>query len=151
MSWLLERLLDQGPGLRPLLWGVPLCMTAHNAEEALGIGELIGPVERFPPRLAGVRRFVFLGGPRRFLIAAALLTLGTWAVAALATRGEAYDPLLGGILVAVQAGLLLNALVPHLLLSVWMRRYTPGVATALLLNVPFGIYLLHRALDAGAV
>lgn len=52
---------------------------------------------------------------------------------------------LGAALVCVQVGLFLNALVPHLLLSLWSRRYTPGVATALLLNVPFTPYLLYRA------
>ncbi len=114
-----------------LLWGVPLCMSAHNAEEALGIRELLTLVERLPPRVGTpLRRFAFAGSPRRFL--------------ALEVREEPPGSL-GAALVCVQVGLFLNALVPHLLLSLWSRRYTPGVATALLLNVPFTPYLLYRA------
>ncbi|MDP9383569.1 MAG: HXXEE domain-containing protein, partial [Chloroflexota bacterium] len=128
-----------------LLWGVPLCMSAHNAEEALGIRELLTLVERLPPRVGTpLRRFAFAGSPRRFLALAAPLTLATWLLAALAVREEP-PGLLGAALVCVQVGLFLNALVPHLLLSLWSRRYTPGVATALLLNVPFTPYLLYRA------
>jgi hypothetical protein len=144
MEW-----LGQGLSFGALLWGVPVCMSVHNAEEALGIDELLTLVGRLPPRLAGpLQRLAFAGGPRRFLAVAASLTLATWVLALLAAREE-QPGLFGAVLVAVQAGLLLNAFVPHVFLSLWARRYTPGVATALLLNVPFGAFLMYRALDVG--
>jgi hypothetical protein len=40
----------------------------------------------------------------------------------------------------------LNAIIPHLALTIVMRRYMPGTATALLLNLPFGILYLRLSL-----
>jgi hypothetical protein len=45
--------------------------------------------------------------------------------------------------------LLANAAAPHLALTVARRAYTPGVATAALVNVPFGIFFLRRARAEG--
>jgi hypothetical protein len=38
-----------------------------------------------------------------------------------------------------------NAVVPHLAVTLALRRYMPGTATGLLLNLPLGAYLLHEA------
>ncbi len=38
-----------------------------------------------------------------------------------------------------------NALFPHLAASLVMRRYMPGTATGVLLNLPLGCALLYRA------
>ena len=45
--------------------------------------------------------------------------------------------------------LLANAAVPHLTSAVALRRYTPGLATALIVNVPFGVLFLRRARAEG--
>jgi hypothetical protein len=47
--------------------------------------------------------------------------------------------------------LLANAAVPHLAASVARRGYTPGVVTAALVNVPFGVFFLRRARAAGSI
>lgn len=45
--------------------------------------------------------------------------------------------------------MLLNVLLPHVLATVVMRRYAPGVVTAVLLNLPVNALLLRRALAEG--
>lgn len=134
----LIRYLDRTLSFRRLLWGVPLCVAAHNLEEARRVGEFAGLTRRVNP-------WITLG-ERQFLVLAALMTL---AVVALASRAAAGDERCATLLLWVQAGLFVNAFVPHLLLSVRLRRYTPGVATAALLNIPFAFYLFHRTLDVG--
>ena len=123
-----------------LLWGVPICMTVHNLEEALS-------ARRFLDDTAGLRPGFRLSRPG-FLAVLAILSLTTWGVAAEAAR-EGPKSTWADVLVVVQAGLLLNALVPHLALSLRRRRYVPGLATALLLNVPFAAYLLWRRVASG--
>jgi Protein of unknown function with HXXEE motif len=85
---------------------------------------------------------------RWFLVLLVLITLKLWTLAALAARGEAPGGL-RGVLVCIQAGFGANAIAPHVYLLLRLRRYTPEVATAGLLNLLFSLYLLFRALDAG--
>lgn len=136
--------LDRILSFEQLLWGAPICMTAHNLEEVLRSNDLVRLGERLPPRFGVMRPFLFAGSVRRFRVLATLLTFGTWTLAAVATLGDRRDAS-AKLLLGVQEGLLVSALVPHLALSICCRRYTPGVATALLLNVPFALYLFHRA------
>jgi hypothetical protein len=35
--------------LQQALWGVPLCLTIHNAEEALGVSDLVAQLRRLFP------------------------------------------------------------------------------------------------------
>ncbi len=47
------------------------------------------------------------------------------------------------------AMMVLNAFMPHLAATIALRRYAPGTLTALLLNLPFGLYLLCNNLVKG--
>jgi hypothetical protein len=38
--------------------------------------------------------------------------------------------------------MVLNAIFPHLIATIALKRYAPGLITSLLLNVPIGVYLL---------
>lgn len=134
----LIRSLDQTLSFQRLLWGVPLCLAVHNVEEARRVGEFVGLTRRINPWITLEER--------QFL---ALATSMTLAAVVLASRAAADDERSTTLLLWVQAGLFVNAFVPHLLLSVRLRRYTPGVATALLLNIPFTLYLFHRAFREG--
>lgn len=58
----------------------------------------------------------------------------------------------GAYLVAGYAlAMLLNVLLPHLLATVAMRRYMPGTATAVLLNLPVTIYVLTLGFREGYI
>ncbi len=44
----------------------------------------------------------------------------------------------------------LNVLFPHLIATLVLKRYAPGLVTGLLLNLPFGLLLVRQALSHGA-
>jgi hypothetical protein len=117
------------------LWLVPICMTVHNTEEALGASRFLADLRALFPWAPPARTRVFVA-------ALVLLTASTWAVAGLAAheRGDLWP----GVLFGLQMALAANAFVPHLMLLAVVRRYSPGLLTAALLNLPIGAYLLFR-------
>ena len=48
---------------------------------------------------------------------------------------------------AIQAILFVNAFVPHIVMTVKMKLYSPGLVTAVFINIPFTIYLFTRAIN----
>jgi hypothetical protein len=113
------------------LWLFPVATAAHNLEEALWLptwsrnaGLPLGPPGAFEFRLAVVA----------LTILAVALTVG-------ARRSGKWLPWAAAYWVAM----LLNVLFPHVLLTLVLGRYTPGVVTAVLLNLPVNSYLLFRA------
>ena len=45
----------------------------------------------------------------------------------------------------------LNVIFPHLIATIVLKRYAPGLVTGLLLNLPFGLLLIQQGLTQGAV
>lgn len=83
-------------------------------------------------------------GAGEFRFAVIVLTLVAAAAAWLAQmqgKGSCGAYLLAGYAL----GMLINVLFPHLLATVFLRRYAPGAVTAVLLNLPITAMLLHRA------
>jgi hypothetical protein len=120
-----------------LLWLVPLFFAIHNVEEtpfmAKWTEKLDSPIH---PKVT----------TRQFAIAVTLLTLGSIVITYFGTRNP--DSFLGPIFVlAIQAILFVNAFVPHIVMTVKMKMYSPGLVTAVLINIPFTIYLFNRALQ----
>lgn len=121
-------------------WLFTLGALAHNAEEARWLpawsaraGKWHAPVEA-----------------RVFRLAAGLLSalfVAVTAAATFAATGSFATYLMAGYVLAMA----LNALLPHVLASIAMRRYMPGTATALAFNLPLGLLYLQRALDARAI
>lgn len=105
----------------------------HNLEEAIWLPGFTG----FAP-LASVP-------PRAFRFAAAALTLLFGAAGALAIGGGAHS--LGAYLICGLAlAMSVNAVAPHLALSLARRSYMPGSATALALVLPSGVFLMGKSL-----
>ena len=104
-----------------LQWLFPLVAALHNLEESIWLPAWSQHAGKwYPPVEAGAFRF-----------AAAVLTVAAVSIAIAAMRG-------GGQSVAAYLSfgytiaMLANAVVPHIALSLVLRAYTPGVATALL-------------------
>jgi len=58
----------------------------------------------------------------------------------------------GAYLVAGYAlAMLLNVLFPHTVATLLMRRYAPGTATALLINMPITVMLIRQGIEEGYV
>jgi hypothetical protein len=119
-----------------LLWLVPIFFMLHNMEEAPFM-------ERWSKRLP--LKIHLNMTTRQFSIAVTFLTLAGFLVTFLEIkylyRYTGYLLILG-----IQAILLFNAFIPHITSTIGFRMYSPGVATALLLTLPFSYYLFQRAL-----
>ena len=122
----------------PLWLFFPIAITLHNLEEALWL-------PRWSQQAGRLHRPV---SQDEFVFAVILVTiLAYWATfAVMAAPGVwLYRQIFYGFL----GTMVLNAFVPHLAATVWLRRYAPGLATGLGLLVPLNSILLAQALAAG--
>lgn len=115
-------------------WLFPVAITLHNLEEAIWLPAWSKQAGKWHRQVS----------PSAFRFAVAVLTVlafivTIWSAKAGPESAGAY--LLAGCALAV----LLNVLVPHLLATVALRRYMPGLGTAIALNLPVTIMLLRRA------
>jgi hypothetical protein len=107
----------------------------HNTEEALYLPAWSNfPGKWYRPIAARTFRIAIV------LFSALVLLFTTLAAASDSGSIAAY--IMAGYVLAM----VLNAACPHALATLVMRRYMPGTATALLLNVPLGLLYLHQAL-----
>lgn len=120
-----------------LLWLVPIFFTLHNLEEAPFM-------EKWSKRLP--LKIHPTVSTRQFIIAVTFLTLAGFLVSYF---GIEYLSNRTGFLIvlAIQAILLFNAFVPHLVATIRFRMLSPGVVTATLITLPFSFYLFRRAFD----
>jgi hypothetical protein len=117
-------------------WLFTLGVLAHNTEEALRLpawSEQVG--KWYPP--VGARAFRFAA------IALSVLFVLNTATASFSEAGGIAAYLMAGYVLAM----VLNAFVPHVLVTVLTRKYMPGTATAILLNLPLGSLYLQKALS----
>jgi hypothetical protein len=108
---------------------------AHNAEEALRLPTWSAAAGRWHPP---VQPSVF-----RFAIVAFSILLVVCAIAA-CVQGQ--GTLSAYLFTGCTLAMVLNVFLPHVAATIAMRRYMPGTATALLLNLPLGSRFLYRAL-----
>jgi len=126
---------------RALLWLIPVVVAIHNLEEALFMprflqarnGSIPGPLQTLLPAISY----------KQFLTSLIIVTAIPYMIASfgrLKRRDGRGVPLLLG----VQVVMLINVFA-HITMAILVNGYAPGLATALLLNLPFSIYLLRRA------
>lgn len=124
---------------RGMLIAVPVLLTVHNLEELLAMPRVLPSVAaRMPDAVPGILPAVTLPA---FAAALAVATVLPWIVALFAAAGRRTALYL---LLAVQATMLVNV-ASHVASAALLGGYAPGLATALALNLPFGILLLARA------
>ena len=119
-------------GFRNLEWLFPVVITLHNAEEAIW----------FPGWWKGAGRWHAPVSPRVFRFGVTVLTVLAFVV----TWLTVWTYLAFGYMVAMLANV-----IPHIAVSVAMRSYTPGVVTAVVLNLPVLSLLVVLALREGCV
>jgi hypothetical protein len=123
------------------LWLVPLLLLVHNAEEAFTVRPVLPLVNArlaatLPGRLPAVRY-------GEFLVALVVVTVLPFAIAAAGDLRRA-DSRAGYLLLVVQTTLLLNV-VSHLTTATVVGGYAPGLASAVLVNLPYSLVLLSAA------
>lgn len=121
-------------------WVFTLGALAHNAEEARWLPTWSLQAGRWhAPVAAPVFRVAAL--------ALSILFVAVTLAATFADAGSLAAYLMAGYVLAM----VLNAIVPHALLSMRARRYMPGTATGLLFNLPLGLLYLRQALQEQAI
>ena len=116
-------------------WLFPIAVTLHNSEEAVYMPKWI---------LAHGRQLALHPGAAKIWFGLLLLTLAAFAVTYLsAQKGKrsVWAYLLFGYAVAM----LVNVLIPHIPATLVFGEYTPGVVTAVLINLPVMGSLLFKA------
>lgn len=118
-----------------LVWLFAIAITIHNFEEAIWL----------PRWSESAGRWHHPVKPGEFRFAVFVLTLFAYVAAFLSFVGGKES--IGAYLLAGYAlAMLLNVAFPHLIATVALRRYAPGIATALLLNFPITFLLLRQAI-----
>lgn len=113
-------------------WLFLALLVLHNGEEFLFLGRMASWPAKRPLRMPVTR----------FRIALAAVTLAGAALPALKIAGFVLaDRLLAGAALVMLA----NAVFPHLVATLALRRYTAGVTTAVLLVAPGSILILQAA------
>lgn len=123
------------------LWLVPLLLTLHDAEEALTTPKFHERTALAMPGPIGAA--IAAIAPQQFVGALLIVTLVPY-VAALAGNLERPRSPAVVVLLAIQSCVLVNVFW-HLAAAVIVRGYTPGLLTAVAVNLPFSIYLLRCA------
>ena len=116
-------------------WLFPIAVTLHNSEEAIYMPKWIALHTKQLPVHPGAARIWF---------GLLLLTLAAFAVTYLSAqkgKGSVWTYLLFGYAVAMLA----NVFIPHIPATLVFGEYTPGVVTAVLLNLPIMTILLWKA------
>jgi hypothetical protein len=125
---------------RDLLWLFPIVVTLHNTEEAIW---LPGWSKRAVLWHSPVT-------PGTFRLSVAVLTVLAFAItwlSVLSGKQTVWTYLVFGYMAAA----LVNVLIPHIALTVALRSYMPGVATAVALNLPVLSLLVVLAISGGYV
>lgn len=120
-----------------LLWLVPVFFTLHNLEEAPFMESWS---KRLPLRIHPTV------STRQFVIAVIFLTLAGFLLTYIGV--EYLGNQTGYLLVLeIEMILLFNAFIPHIATTIRFRMYSPGVISAVLITIPFSVYLFRRALN----
>ena len=117
-------------------WLFALALTLHNLEEAIWLPKWSQHAGRWHPKASKIQ----------FRLAVLILTLLAYGIVLWSYwggKGSLGDYLLSGYAFTM----LLNAFFPHLIATIVLRRYAPGLITALGLNVPVMSMLLFRGLE----
>ncbi len=122
----------------PLLFATGV--TLHNLEEAIWL----------PDWIRAHVKTVFDPHPKAYWVGTSLVSLVVW-IAALAVgiwpTVLPFHLVLSGIALAMAV----NAVIPHLSMSLIRRSYMPGTATGMLFNLPLAVFLIQTQLRSGFV
>ena len=119
-----------------LLWLVPIFFALHNLEEA---PFMEGWSKKIPLKVHPTVT------TRQFVIAVTFLTVAGFLLTYIAL--QRMQNVTGYLLVlGIQAILLFNAFIPHIASTIRFRMYSPGVATAIVITLPFSFYPFNRAI-----
>ncbi|MGG3890775.1 HXXEE domain-containing protein [Metabacillus fastidiosus] len=110
-------------------------ITLHNIEEAIWL----------PEWSKGVSKFHKAVTPNEFYFAVIVIT----SLAYLSSFYYLIFPqshIVKWVFTGFLGSMIINAIFPHLLLTIIMRKYAPGLATGILLNIPISSFIIQYML-----
>jgi len=135
---------SQGELLKKILWFIPALLPVHNLEEALTmpvwVEENLWKVREVIPLFNHLQ----FSTPQLYL-SLVLVTVVPFMVSFFCLRGELTERKVN-ILLTLQTIIFWNALVPHVSGVILLHMYNPGTISAVLINLPFSLYLLRYLL-----
>lgn len=115
-----------------------LAVTFHNLEEAIFL----------PDWFKINRHWKHPAKPVEFRFALAILTLLTYGLTVLVLQ-SGKESLSAYVISGYALAMLINLVFPHITATLLTRNYMPGLATALLFNLPVAILLLREGFYSG--
>ncbi len=122
--------------MQQYLWLVPIFFTFHNLEEALFFQKWSGESLIPGPAVKALQ----------FRVAVILLTFIAFIATWLTTKGQENNAT-SIIVIAMQAVIFFNSLIPHVFYALKLFKYNPGLGTAFFINIPFSLFLFWKALS----
>lgn len=127
---------------RKLQWLFPIAVTLHNAEEAIWMPRWsAGHAAQLPVRPPGAAEI---------WAALVVFTVAAFAVTYLSAR-RGPESIWAYLTFGYMVAMLANVFVPHVPAAIVFRGYAPGVATAVLINLPVMSLLTFMMLREGWV
>ena len=123
----------------PLITLLPFAFALHNLEEILSMEKYTNSIP------SGLHKPVTT---RQFGIAVALFTLLGFLVVFLKSyypSEKIYYFFISGF----SGMLLLNVFIPHLIATIYYKKYSPGIITALIINLPLTSWILWLIKNSG--
>ena len=128
---------------KQLIWLLPLVFIIHNFEEGITMQQWLGGHSSTIPNIINIHLplwfWLHFGKIRTtaLIIATIMPSLAILLIPFLKTnKFPAY-------ILCITAWLIIINSVQHIILTLFLRIYTPGVVSAILINLPFGLLLLN--------
>ncbi len=130
--------------MKTLPWLIPILLTLHNIEEGITPKEFLSPIGSRIPDFA--KDLINPSYPQ-FLVALGIFTAIPYlcALSGDLTRKGGLSIL---FLLVIQMVMFINVL-PHVAMATFLKGYTPGLITSVLINLPFSLLLFRAALKDG--
>ena len=124
-----------------------LVIAFHNAEEGITAGEYLPRAREIIERVPALReRGLLPPSLPRLYLALIIVTVVPALVIGWATTGRD-SGVKREVVAVIAAALLWNVFLPHVSAMIVLRGYAPGGITALVVNLPFCLYLFRRSLS----
>jgi hypothetical protein len=111
-----------------------LGFSLHNLEEAIWLPAWSKYAKQFHPEVK----------KNEFHFAVIIVTAIGYLLTLLHFLDHGNNPFIQSIYYGFILMMCLNVLFPHLVATIILRRYSPGLVTGLMLNLPFGILLVQQ-------
>lgn len=117
-----------------------VAITLHNIEEAIWLPKWSQQSSKFQKPVT----------TSQFRFAVIVITI----LAYLSSTSYLYSPeskLMKWIFIGFLGSMIVNAIFPHLLATVFMRKYAPGLLTGVLLNIPINSLVLYQMFEGDLI